>query len=184
MTAIVGLTHKGRVLLGGDSAAVSGLNLTVRADVKVFTSGPYVIGFTSSFRMGQVLRYATTLPAPPDDPDVMLAHMCTAWIDSVRKALKDAGWARKEAEQEAGGTFLVGVHGRLFEVCDDYQVGEPVDGYAAVGCGDQAALGALYATGRLGPERRARLALAAAERHSAGVRGPFTLAWEPETAQP
>jgi len=37
--------------------------------------------------------------------------------------------------QEAGGTFLVGYRGRLFRVDSDYQVGESVNNYCAVGCG-------------------------------------------------
>ena len=54
-------------------------------------------------------------------------------------------------------------------------VAEAADGYAAVGCGDRLALGALFATAGTGlkPRRRVLRALAAAERFSAGVRGPF-----------
>ena len=36
MTAIVGLAQSGAVYIGGDSAGVSGMSLTVRADAKVF----------------------------------------------------------------------------------------------------------------------------------------------------
>jgi hypothetical protein len=36
MTAIVGLVQAGSVYIGGDSAGVSGMSLTVRADAKVF----------------------------------------------------------------------------------------------------------------------------------------------------
>lgn len=48
-------------------------------------------------------------------------------------------------------------------------------GYAAVGCGEEIARGALFATraAKLRPEKRAVVALEAAERFSAGVRGPF-----------
>src|ERR1019366_6351782 len=78
-------------------------------------------------------------------------------------------------ERESGGTFLVGTHGRLFEVSSDYQIGEPADPYAAVGCGSEVALGALHATGgsKMTPHQRLEAALAAAERFSNGVRGPF-----------
>jgi hypothetical protein len=58
MTAIVGLTDNGTVHIGGDSAGVSDWSLTIRADSKVFTNGPYVMGFTTSLRMGQLPRYA------------------------------------------------------------------------------------------------------------------------------
>lgn len=173
MTAIVGLTRGGSVFIGGDSAGVSGLSLSVRADSKVFRNGRYLFGFTSSFRMGQLIRYSLNLPEPEDD---LNRFMVTKFIDGLRDCLKSGGYARKEEEQELGGTFLVGVRGRLFTIYDDYQVAKALDGYAAVGCGNDIALGALYATAGRGmrPKARVRLALTAAERFSAGVRGPFT----------
>jgi len=172
MTAIVGLTRRGSVFIGGDSAGLCGLSLSVRADAKVFRNGGYLFGFTSSFRMGQLIRYALSLPEPDGDLD---RFMVTKFVDGLRDCLKSGGWARKEEEQELGGTFLVGVRGRLFTVYDDYQVAKAADGYAAVGSGDSVALGALYATAGRGMRPRARidLALRAAERFSAGVRGPF-----------
>lgn len=172
MTAIAGLVHDGTVHIGGDSAGVGGWRMTVRADTKVFRNGPYVFGFTSSFRMGQLIRWSLLAPAPDGDLD---RFMCTTFIDSVRACLKEGGFAKKNSEQEEGGTFLVGVAGRLFTVHSDYQVGEAVDGYAAVGCGEEPALGALFATANMGlaADERLELALEAAERFSAGVRAPF-----------
>ncbi|GAA4950353.1 hypothetical protein GCM10025331_43300 [Actinoplanes utahensis] len=169
----MGLTRGGSVFIGGDSAGLSGLSLAVRADTKVFRNGGYLFGFTSSFRMGQLIRYSLSLPDPGDDLD---RFMVTTFVDTLRDCLKTGGWARKDEEQELGGTFLVGVRGRLFTVHDDYQVAKAADGYSAIGCGDQVALGALYATSGRGmrPRARIRLALGAAERFSAGVRGPFT----------
>lgn len=176
MTVIAGLVDDGAVLIGGDSAGIGGYQLTVRRDSKVFINGPYVFGFTSSFRMGQLLRWALK-PPPPGDPAELERFMTTAWIDSVRECLQAGGYAWSNGGQESGGTFLVGVAGRLFEVDADYQVGEPLDGYAAVGCGADIALGALHATrsAAMGADERVMAALRAAERHSAGVRGPFTL---------
>jgi ATP-dependent protease HslVU (ClpYQ) peptidase subunit len=172
VTAIVGLVQDGSVYIGGDSAGVSGLNLAVRADTKVFRKGDYLFGFTTSFRMGQLIRYSLRLPKPKGQIDKFMA---TRFIDALRDCLKTGGWAKKENDREEGGTFLVGVRGQLFAVYDDYQVGSAADGFAAVGCGDQIALGALYATQDSGlkPRKRIRIALQAAERFSAGVRGPF-----------
>ncbi len=173
MTAVVGLVQSGSVYIGADSAGVAGLNLTVRADAKVFRKKRYLFGFTTSFRMGQLIRYSLTLPKPTGNLD---AFMSTTFIDAVRDCLQDGGWAAKDKDREEGGTFLVGVRGRLFTVYDDYQVGQAADGFAAVGCGDLIALGALFATADSGLSARRRVlgALAAAERFSAGVRAPFT----------
>lgn len=173
MTCIAGVVAKGRVYLGGDSAGVGGYELTVRSDVKVFSNGPFLIGFTSSYRMGQLLQHAFSPPPPPRKPGALGRYMVVDFVDAVRAALKDKGWATKQSEQELGGTFLVGVAGHLFRLEADYQVGEARDGYDAVGCGSEAARGALFASWHLKPESRVRMALRAAERLSAGVRGPF-----------
>jgi hypothetical protein len=172
VTAIAGLAYGGAVYMGGDSAGVAGLDMRVRADTKVFRNGPYLFGFTDSFRMGQLLHHALKPPAPVGEPN---RFMATTFIDAVRDCLKEGGWSRKDSDREEGGTFLVGLAGRLFCVYSDYQIGEDVDGYMAVGCGAQAALGSLHATAvlRVAPKRRVLMALEAAERLSAGVRAPF-----------
>ncbi|HZN70319.1 MAG TPA: hypothetical protein VFC00_01345 [Micromonosporaceae bacterium] len=172
MTAIVGLAERGSVYLGGDSAGVDGMSLAVRADTKVFRTGRYLFGFTTSFRMGQLIRYSLKPPKPKGDLEDFMA---TRFIDALRECLKTGGWARKENDREEGGTFLVGIRGQLFAVYEDYQIARAADGFAAVGCGNEIALGAMYATARtgLGPRKRIRIALRAAERFSAGVRGPF-----------
>jgi ATP-dependent protease HslVU (ClpYQ) peptidase subunit len=171
MTCIAGVRDGGKVYLGGDSAGVGGYDLTVRADQKVFANGPFLFGFTSSFRMGQLLRYALV---PPNLYDREVMHfMCTDFIDAVRNALKAGGYATKDKEQESGGAFLVGFAGRLFAIHSDYQVAEAASGYDAVGCGEAYAKGALFASIGESPVHRINMALRAAEAHSAGVRAPF-----------
>ena len=181
MTCIVGVVEGDTVWIGGDSAGVGGLSLTVRADAKVFTNGSMVFGFTASFRMGQLLRHALTVP--DHDPRVPVEkYMATTFIDAVRACLKSHGWASKKDENEIGGDFLVGYRGRLFSIESDYQVGESVDGYAATGCAHDVARGALFATPGLAARPRVLLALEAAERCSAGVRGPFHVLASPRPA--
>jgi ATP-dependent protease HslVU (ClpYQ) peptidase subunit len=122
--------------------------------------------------MGQLLRWSFAPPKP--DTARLDRFMVTEFVDAARAALKAGGWAKKDSEQEEGGQWLVGVAGRLFEICGDYQVAEPTVGYAAIGCGGQIAHGALHATPTMPPRRRLQLALEAAAHHSAGVHGPFT----------
>lgn len=175
MTCIVGIVSDGKVMIGGDRAGVGGYDLTVRQDRKVFKNGAFVMGFTTSFRMGQVLAYAFTPPVRHPNTDVM-KFMVTDFIDAVRAAFKTAGYATKKEEAEAGGSFLVGYAGRLFHIHDDYQVGESTHGFDACGCGESYALGSLITTrftGKDDPKERLITALNAAEAFSAGVRGPF-----------
>lgn len=172
ITCIVGLIDSGKVFIGGDSAGVGGLSLTVRADEKVFINGEFIMGFTSSFRMGQLLRYS--LKPPKYHPDVDLCEfMVTDFINAVRECLKAGGVAKKDKEEETAGTFLVGFKGKLFKIEDSYQVGVPTLPYDACGCGQDIALGAMYSNSSLPPIERITQALEAAEQFSAGVRRPF-----------
>ena len=174
MTCIVGLLDNGTVYIGGDSAGVSGYGLTIRADEKVFINGDFVMGFTSSFRMGQLLRYS--LKPPKYHPDVDLTeYMVTDFISAVRECLKTGGFASKDKEEEKAGTFLVGFMGKLFKIESDYQVGIPTLAFDACGCGQDIALGSMYSNANLSPIERIKQALEAAEQFSAGVRRPFAV---------
>ncbi len=174
MTCIVGLVEDGVVYMGGDSAAVGGLSIETRADSKVFVNGPMIFGFTSSFRMGQLLQYALQIPEQlPSKSD--MAYLVTDFVDAIRALYKDRGFMGKDNEREDGGTFLLGYRGTLYRIGDDFQVARVARTYDAVGCGGDIALGALHATAGCGlaPERRIRLALETACEFSAGVRAPF-----------
>lgn len=174
MTCIVGIAENGHVYIGGDSAGVAGLDLTVRSDEKVFKNDEFLFGFTSSFRMGQLLRFAFSPPARAEKTDDY-RFLVTSLIDAVRSCLKTGGFATTKDGGECGGKFLLGYRGKLYCVESDYQVGQALDGFASCGCGDQIANGSLYSTVGKPPLERIETALKAAERFSAGVRGPFTI---------
>ncbi|MEG3348372.1 hypothetical protein [Novacetimonas sp. GS1] len=175
MTCIAAIVMDGAVHMMGDSAGVAGLDLSLRKDSKVFRLGDVVMGFTSSFRMGQLLQY--NLSVPKHHPDVgLFAYMVTAFIPAVRDCLKSGGYARIDNNEEHGGSFLVGIKGRLFRIESDFQVGESHYPFDAVGCGAPYALGALSVLiddESRTPEQALSFALLRAERFSAGVRRPF-----------
>jgi hypothetical protein len=169
------------VVIGGDSAGVAGWSITTRADEKVFHVGArYLMGFTSSFRMGQLLRYRLEVPDVPDAWDLD-RWMSTIFVDAVRDCLKEGGYAKVENNEETGGGFLVGVEGHLYEVGCDYQIGRSASGYLAIGCGDDLALGSLHTTARyaIAPTDRALMALEAAAHLSGGVAPPFVIENQP-----
>jgi hypothetical protein len=174
MTCIVGLVHDGKVLIGGDSAGVSGYDLRVRADLKVWSKDGWAFGFTSSFRMGQLLRYSLAIPQRHPDTDLM-QFMVTSFVDAVRSCLKLGGYASLKDSVEEGGTFLIGHAGRLFSIESDYQVSEESNGFSACGCGHAYACGSMYSNSHMEPEARVQQALDAAEAMCAGVRGPFSV---------
>lgn len=183
MTCIVGIKNGNSVYVGGDTLGVdSMLGVELRLDTKVFKNGPYVIGFTTSFRMGQVLRYKLELPVPDEDEWDIDRFMATKFIDAIRETAEEAGYLRRDARgQEELGSFIVGYKDRLYFIDDDMQIGVPAAGYTSVGCGHDLAKGALYALQNSithvndTPEYKIETALKAAETFSGGVRGPWTI---------
>jgi ATP-dependent protease HslVU (ClpYQ) peptidase subunit len=186
MTCIVAVSDSRTVVIGGDSAAASDREVFIRATRKVFRAGAYAVGFTRSWR--QVLRHETALPEPPDtrDGEELESFLVTSFVPVIRRSFHEHGFAKTvrltrtpnyiEEGQEIGGVFLVGVHGHIFEVHDDYQVVRPTTPYAAVGDGAIAALGALHALTAhtaLPLKKLTAAALTAAETYSRSVRNPF-----------
>lgn len=186
MTCIVGIEDGDRVVIGADAAGSEGWRVGTRADVKAWTSGSFAYGYTTSFRMGQLLQHKLTFPTdmlPRSNADDAGADrfMATRFIDKVRRVLKDGGFLSIENGREEGGTLLVGFRRRLYAVGDDLQIARYGRGEYAVGAGADLALGALYATSasagdvNLSAEDRALLALQASSEWSGAVRGPFTI---------
>lgn len=173
MTCIAGVAEHGKVYIGGDSAGVAGYALDIRADSKVFRNGDYVMGFTSSFRMGQLLNHSFK---PPKAPITRLERfMVRDFVPAVMECLDTGGWLSTENGRREGGTFLVGVRGSLFGIWGDFQVGSSRDGYLAIGCGEEYAIGSLHTSKGRPARARVKAALEAAAHHSGGVSSPFVI---------
>ena len=178
MTAIAALIDKnGDIWVGGDSAGVAGQYLELRKDPKVFINKDFIIGYTSSFRMGQILQYKFDPPKHRTRLSVN-AYMNTDFIDNVMSCLNENGFGNG---RDKGGTFIVGYKKRLFIIDNDFQVAMPYQKYAAVGCGNHLCQGSLYTTEEsrlkelIAPKERITMALKSAETFSSGVRGPFVI---------
>ncbi len=175
MTVIVGLVDNGVVYMGGDSAGVAGLSISVRADEKVFINSQFLLGFTSSFRMGQILRYEFVPPQQVIDQDDM-QFMVVSFVGAVRGCFSKHGFgSMADKSSNVGGTFLVGYRGNLYMIGNDFQVGKCHTNYDAVGCGKDLALGSLYSTTKLKARDRVKIALEAANQFSAGVSPPYII---------
>lgn len=172
MTCIVGIAHEGKVILGADSAGTGGYDQRIRRDRKVFKNGELIFGFTSSFRMGQLLQFALS-PPPINEGQEPYEYAVKALVPAIRDTLKAGGWAKARDGQEEGGVFLVGFRGRLFRIDCDYQVGEGIESFEAVGYGENYAMGAMHALSNAEPMTRLQAGLDAAATFSAGVSGPF-----------
>lgn len=177
MTVIVGLEWEGRIYMGADSASVAGMEGFSTRLRKVFRRGPLLIGYTTSFRMGQLLQYRLDVPPHPEGMDAF-EYLATYLVDAVRACLKDGGYARVESGVEQGGQFLIGYRGKLYQVDSDFQVNSNQEEFAVVGAGAPYALGVLYERIfdmeflKLEPEKLVLSALRAAEHFCIGVRAP------------
>ncbi len=181
MTCGIGIVDTESVWLAADSAAscLSSGEIYTLKTAKVFQRGPYGFAYTTSYRLGQILRYETELPEPPDVD--LERFMATEFVRVIRRSFEDAGFVGGLGEH---GSILVGVRGALFAIGAELQVGWPATPYAAVGCGRHIAYGALYALEGSGkPAReRALVALRAAQKFSPAVREPFNFVqvyWKP-----
>lgn len=159
-----------KVYMGGDSAGVAGLHISVREDVKVFTNGPFVMGGTSSFRMIQLLHHQFVPPKQGKQSD--MEFMVNDFVSEAQRTFMAGGFTN---DKKTGGTFLVGYKGKLYMIDTDFQVGVVKDGFYAVGCGADLALGSLYSTKGKKPIDRIKMALSASVHFNGGVRPPFTI---------
>lgn len=172
MTCIVGLAYAGDVLIGGDSASSDGYTVGIVHQPKVFWRSGYAIGYTTSFRFGQLVEHAE-LPTPPEG-ESLYAHMVGAFVGALRTVLKDGGFATVDRNVETGGRLLVGVRGQLFSVESDFGVLRQALWYNAVGSGATFALGAMHASRARAPVGVLLDGLRAAAQLNNGVRPPFS----------
>lgn len=146
MTCIVGYIDKAKkeVVMGADSICSDGFTRYVMGEPKVFTKGRFIIGYTSSFRMGQLIQYKLKPPVHSKELST-LEYMSTKFVDVLKKLLKDNGYAQVKDNNEQGGTFLIGYNGELFTIQDDYAVLNFDVPYVSCGSGCYHAEGALFA---------------------------------------
>lgn len=178
MTCIVGLVHDGITYIGADSLGSNGSLKVVRQDKKVFKlkdSESAILGYTSSFRMGQLLMYAQGLIDSRDEPNIDHEYLVTKFIPNVINTFENGGFGKNYSGEKQGGVFLLGYKDKLFRIESDYQVGIPMLNYDTCGCGEEFALGSLHTTDglELTPEKRIHNALRAASEFSVGVQAPF-----------
>lgn len=184
MTCIVGVADGNNVWIGADSASGEEKGWTVArvTSPKVFplqikgTDQRLLIGYTSSFRMGQILQHHLELPENPIPVrGLEERYLIDPVIPLIRAAFKRHGFTKIEHNEEEGGVFLVGLQGHLFRIGADFHVGERVDGYEAIGCGQDFALGSLWVNRLAGVDPAVSVfqALQAADHLSGGVTSPF-----------
>lgn len=184
MTCIVGLASMGSVYIAADSlgsgnGAKQEYKTPKLAKLEVFekkdlslTKINIGIGYTSSYRMGDILRYAFT-PPPIEVGEDENEYLVKDFIPELIKCFEEQSFAKVKDGSKSGGNFLVGLRGRLFVVQDDFSILEPSLNFAAIGSGQEFALGSLYAYMKisLDPVEKVHAAVDAAIEFSTTVGG-------------
>lgn len=179
MTCIVAVEHEGKVWVGGDAAASDESEIVSRWNDKVFSLGEFVIGYSGSFRIGQLLQYAFS-PPEQTSKQTDMEYMVVDFVGSLRALLKDNGAVSKENEVESHDAgIVVGYRGRIYLIESDFHVGRALETFVALGDGAPFARGALHAIRKLEKDLplddKILSCLEIAEACCASVRGPFKI---------
>jgi len=179
MTCIVAYKDKGRVYLGCDSISSNGFTKSIMREPKVFKKGKMLIGYTTSFRMGQIIQHDLNVPKHSKGVSIE-RYIVTRFIPALRKCLGEGGYNKKENERESGGTFIVIYKNRIFKIQDEYSVLETTEQFDACGSGEYAALAALKTMAEitnldLNGKQKVEKALEVTESQVVTVSGPFTI---------
>lgn len=183
MTCIIATIHDSKVHMIGDCMGSDGFIKNIYTkNPKVFPVGDFIIGYTTSFRMGQLLQYSWTPPIRRDDCIDDDKYLYKDVIDSIKKCFEDGGFGNKEKQEFEAGNFLVGWHGRLFEMQPNMSLME-VEEFASVGCGSYHAIAALKTLKRLGilqddPQAALETALTVAADSVEGVSEEYVYVYE------
>lgn len=167
MTCIAGIAQGGIVHLGADTQATADTEIFERADDKLFALGDYVIGFSGSYRIGQIIRYSFDAPVFNRNVyDSEHEFMVTNFVPTVIRTLKSYDVLGTERPVSMSGELLIGLRGKLFSVGDDFQVGMERSQYDGIGSGGLVARASLFSTADmlLSPAERVSLAVRAAGR--------------------
>lgn len=137
MTAIIGMERDGVAYIGADSAASSDDLSTVIAEPKVFRKGEYVIGYSYSFRFGNLLQHAWDAPGLPEslrtNPAGIDAFMVNSVAQSIHTLLESRKALRSKDSNSETGCALIAIRGRLYEYERDGYILRTKDGIAATG---------------------------------------------------
>jgi ATP-dependent protease HslVU (ClpYQ) peptidase subunit len=176
MTCIIGLLDNGVAYMGADSFGSNGYVGQVYKNKKVFKLDKHkdiLMGYTTSFRMGQLLQYSESLFDELNllKDDIDEKYMVNKFIPNVKKLFKQGEYGKPET----GGNFLLTFKDKLYEIQDDFSILEPKDKFVSVGCGENFAMASLTTSQETDktPIERITDALIIAEKYATGVRRPF-----------
>lgn len=155
MTAIIGFTKNNKVYMAGDRAASSQEFSQEITHPKIFIKGKVLIGYTTSFRFGDILEYHLKIPKS-NKKLLPRAYVVKKLVPAIRAALVANNYIADSANEDSG-TALIGYKGSLFILQSDWSIVEHSNNIQAVGSGWSVALGATTALLNTGMKPKAVL---------------------------
>lgn len=158
MTCIIAYTNGTNSFIAGDKLGSNGFTHGVVVEPKIFekkfkkvsenglnkTEETLSMGYTTSFRMGQLLTYNLELPEQKSNQNFM-QYLVLEVVPLLRKLYKDE-WGSKDTQQDiGGGNFLILHNHEIYEVQPDFSVLQPKSHIASVGCGTYHAMASMQA---------------------------------------
>ena len=169
MTCVVGYIDdcKQVAWLGAESSATDDETTYDYSGKKIFYVGDFLVGFSGSFRAGQIVRHEVQLP-PITSQLELEKYLQTVFSKEIKKTLK------KHFTPKKIDTFnlLIAYEDKLFTLENDFTI-LPFAPYMAIGTGTPYALGALKALMDYKISTRTRItkAIEAAIHHCPSCRG-------------
>ena len=151
MTCIVWVVANWKVFIGWDTLWVEANNLSIaiRKDTKVFKNWDFVIWFSGSYRIWQILRYCIDLTLDATERETIwkdfMIYMCCVFINKIRNALEENFYKTAKDKPEVSDLIiLVWYKDKLICIYPDFQVEECVFPFSSVWCWAELAKWILY----------------------------------------
>ena len=181
MTVVVALAHKGAVTMGADRLAVSGGGVMVpftKVWVQQKHGLKWLFGMSGTASFTQAVQEQMEFPPNPPGEN-LYAYLASVWLPLMRdKLLKRNELFDKDGDVKNGAAMLIGVRGQIFRLAP-FSIHRVDQSFDAIGSGEGAAYGALYALeklqSRLTPKEKIRLAIKAADMRYNTVGGKYDI---------
>lgn len=159
MTCIIAHTNGTSSFIAGDKLGSNGFTKSIQTEPKVFekefirinddagltrTKEVMAIGYTTSFRMGQLLTYNLNLPQQ-DSHETFPQYLVLKVIPIIRQMFKDEWGSRDTSQDVGGGQFIILHNHTIYEVQEDFAVLQPKTQITAVGSGTYHAIASMSA---------------------------------------
>ena len=140
MTCIVWVVANRKVFIWWDTQGTDNdYSKDIRKDVKVFKNGDFVIWFSGSYRVGQILRYCLDFTMEPTESGKIekdfMWYMCCDFVTHIRDSLEKNFYSDTKKDKKVWEmSILIWYKDKLVQICEDFQVSECVNPFDSVWC--------------------------------------------------